>query len=157
MSAMPQSQAMRPIERMHTDDIAEVLAIEEAVYPFPWTLGNFQDSIKSAYQAWIMRSAAGELTGYFLLMPVVDEGHLLNITVRADLHGQGWGRWLLDRVVEIARQIEIESILLEVRPSNQRALKVYEQYGFRQIGRRRDYYPAPAKTREDAIVMRLSL
>jgi ribosomal-protein-alanine N-acetyltransferase len=159
MSAIPTPPPLRllPIRRMQPENLREVVAIEKAVYPFPWTLGNFNDSLKSAYQAWILRDESETLAGYFLLMPAFDEAHLLNITVRGDLQGHGLGRLMLDHVVAIARRIRMESILLEVRPSNVRALKIYEQYGFIRIGLRKDYYPAPDNTREDALVMRLVL
>jgi len=77
--------------------------------------------------------------------------------VRRDLHGQGVGRKLVDYAIELAREMKMESMLLEVRPSNERALEIYRQYGFVQIGRRKNYYDAPNKTREDALVMRLEL
>ena len=159
MNAMLQERApaMPAIRRMGSDDIDELMAIEVAEYPFPWTAGNFRDSIHSGYEAWILRGAGGDLQAYFLLMPVLDEGHLLNITVRGDLHGQGLGRALLDSVCELARKKQLQSILLEVRPSNQRALAVYQRYGFVRIGLRKNYYPAPEQLREDAIVMRFTL
>ena len=97
------------------------------------------------------------LIGYFLLMSAPDEAHLLNITVHGGLHGQGIGRGLLDKVVQLSRAKDMRSILLEVRPSNARALAVYLRYGFKQIGLRKAYYPARGGKREDAIVMRLSL
>jgi [ribosomal protein S18]-alanine N-acetyltransferase len=150
---------------MQPDDIDAVLRIENAVYPHPWTRGNFLDALRSGYQAWVGReelgqesgNETGDVVGYFLLMLVVDEGHLLNISVRIDLHGRGFGRALLDRVVSIARELGLTSILLEVRPTNTRALNMYVEYGFMSIGRRKAYYPAADNKREDAIVMRLSL
>ncbi len=143
--------------KMQVNDIVDVLTIENDVYPHPWTRGNFLDSLYSGYQTWVLRDESGALVGYFLLMLAVDEAHLLNISVRRDLHGRGVGRMLLDKVVSLAKENGMTSILLEVRPSNQRALAVYQRYGFEQIGRRKGYYPAAANTREDAIVMRLSL
>lgn len=142
---------------MRADDLSEVLAIENDVYPFPWTRGNFLDSLYSGYENWTLREASRELVGYFLLMFAVDEAHLLNITVRRGLHGKGLGRMQLDKVVSLARERGMTSVLLEVRPSNHRALAVYERYGFVQIGKRKAYYPAPNNTREDAIVMRFAL
>ncbi len=141
--------------RMQAEDLREVLSIENSVYPFPWTPGNFMDALNSAYHGCVARDLDRNMAGYFLMMFAVDEAHLLNITVKQDLHGMGCGRRLLDRAVLTAQENGMLSILLEVRPSNQRALAVYEQYGFIRIGRRRDYYPAANGTREDAIVMRL--
>jgi len=143
--------------RMQVGDLPDVLTIENDVYPHPWTRGNFLDSLYSGYEAWTLREPAGPLAGYFLVMLAVDEAHLLNISVRRDLHGKGAGRMQLDKVVEIAKEKGMTSILLEVRPSNDRALAVYKQYGFEQIGTRKGYYPAANNTREDAIVMRFHL
>ncbi|TCS39219.1 ribosomal-protein-alanine N-acetyltransferase [Paucimonas lemoignei] len=145
------------VETMQAADIEQVMVIENSVYPHPWTRGNFTDSLDSGYEAWVAREPNFQLAGYFLAMPVVDELHLLNISVRADLQGQGLGLMLLDRVTQLARKLGMLSILLEVRPSNQRALAVYERYGFVRIGLRKAYYPAAGHTREDAIVMRLCL
>ncbi len=161
MSAVREAVASFPLQlryaRMRTEDIPEVTVIEESVYPYPWTRGNFLDSLYSGYESWTLREDSGALAGYFLLMLAVDEAHLLNITVRRDLHGKGLGRMQLDKAVQLARDKGMTSLLLEVRPSNTRALAVYRAYGFVEIGRRKAYYPAAGHSREDAIVMRLAL
>jgi [ribosomal protein S18]-alanine N-acetyltransferase len=143
-----------PMESAHLDD---VLAIERAIYPFPWTRVNFQDSLDSNYEAWLARDASQRTIGYFMLMLAVDEAHLLNLSVRADAQGKGIGKLLLERVCALARRNDMDSLLLEVRPSNARALSIYQHLGFSQIGVRKDYYPAAGNTRENAIVMRRSL
>ncbi|WP_246860691.1 ribosomal protein S18-alanine N-acetyltransferase [Noviherbaspirillum sp. UKPF54] len=152
----PDPATMR-FEPMKVDDLPEVLVIENDVYPHPWTRGNFLDSMYSGYQTWTLREASGALAGYFLLMLAVDEAHLLNISVRRDLHGHGVGRLQLDKVMALSKENGMQSVLLEVRPSNRRALAVYQHYGFVQIGQRRGYYPAAGGAREDAIVMRFHL
>jgi len=143
--------------KMRSSDLDEVLKLENDLYPFPWTRGNFLDSISSGYETWILRDSNGVLNGYFLLMLSVDDAHLLNITVKRELQGQGLGLVLLDKAKEIARARKLGAILLEVRPSNTRAEKIYRRYGFMQIGIRKGYYPAPNNGREDAIVMKLPL
>jgi ribosomal-protein-alanine N-acetyltransferase len=90
-------------------------------------------------------------------MYAVDEAHLLDVAVSGARQGSGLGRYLLDRIAARARAKGMTSILLEVRPSNGRALQVYERYGYAQIGRRKGYYPAHEGQREDAIVMRFAL
>lgn len=138
-------------------DIDEVYALETSVYPHPWSRGNFIDSLASGYNGWTLRDDAGALVGYFLLMSAVDEAHLLNVAVAAPRQREGLGLYLLDKIVACSRGLGMESILLEVRPSNLRALKIYEQYGYTEIGRRKNYYPAHNGQREDAIVMRFTL
>lgn len=142
---------------MQVDDLAEVLVIEDASYPNPWTRGNFADSLYSGHETWIVRDVSERLIGYFLIMLGVDEAHLLNITVHAAMQGQGIGHMLLDKVVAIAQEKGMSSVLLEVRPSNHRALSVYKHYGFSQVGIRKNYYPVAQNAREDAIVMRLPI
>jgi ribosomal-protein-alanine N-acetyltransferase len=142
---------------MKVGDLPDVLAIENDIYPYPWTRGNFLDSLYSSYETWILRDAGGALAAYFLMMYAVDEAHLLNITVRRGLHGKGIGRMQLDKVRALALEQGMSSILLEVRPSNVRAMQIYQRYGFIQIGNRKGYYPAANNTREDAVVMRLEL
>jgi ribosomal-protein-alanine N-acetyltransferase len=115
------------------------------------------DSIYSGYETAVLRDLSYRIAGYFLVMLAVDEAHLLNITIRPDLQSKGLGRYLLDKVGDLARDKNMASVLLEVRPSNERALDVYRRYGFLSIGRRKAYYPAANDTREDAIVMRLKL
>ena len=144
-------------EPMQQSDLADVLALEESVYPHPWSMGNFVDSLSSNYEAWVLRDQNGDLLGYFLLMAIVDEAHLLNVAVSAERQGQGLGRVLLNQAVACARGLGMGSVLLEVRPSNTRALEIYERYGFKQIGRRKGYYPAANQQREDAIVMRFEV
>lgn len=137
-------------------DLDAVFEIEQAVYPHPWTRGNFADSLAAGYSAWTVHDGAA-LAGYFLLMAAVDEAHLLNVSVAAARQGQGLGRYLLDKAAACARGLGATSILLEVRPSNLRALAVYLRYGFVEIGRRKNYYPAHHGLREEAIIMRLPL
>lgn len=144
-------------EPMQESDIDEVVALEESVYPYPWSRGNFADSLASGYHAWVLRNQSMQLMGYFLVMQMVDEAHLLNVAVAQEWQGQGLGRFLLNQSVACSRGLGLESMLLEVRPSNTRALELYERIGFEQIGRRKGYYPAGGQQREDAIVMRYML
>lgn len=142
---------------MRKEDLEAVIAIEYGIYPFPWTRGNFLDSLESGYEAWVLRGNCGSVLGYFLMMLAIDEAHLLNITVRSDMQGQGLGRFLLEKAMRVARQNDMQSVFLEVRPSNHRALAIYNKAGFQTIGTRKNYYPAPGSAREDAIVMKMEL
>lgn len=156
MSAQPAGAALR-FSAMRLEDVPQVLRVEQAAYPFPWSGGNFVDSIGSGYVCRVARDESGRLIGYFLMMMALDEAHLLNITVDPLMHGRGHGLALLQHATECARERGMRSIMLEVRPSNRRALAIYERYGYGRIGVRRNYYPAPDNARENAIVMRVSL
>jgi ribosomal-protein-alanine N-acetyltransferase len=158
MTALASNPARLALRPMVVGDVDEVHALECSVFPHPWSRVNFMDSLTSGYDAWVLREeGSGQLAGYFLLMYAVDEAHLLDVAVAGGRHGTGLGRLLLDRVAARARSMGMESILLEVRPSNERALHVYHRYGYAEIGRRKGYYPAHEGKREDAIVMRYVL
>lgn len=132
-----------------------VLAIERRAYDHPWTRGNFADSLRAGYEAQVL-CAGGAVLGYFVAMKGVDEVHLLNITVAPEQQGQGWGRLLLDALSLWSRVQGAQWLWLEVRVSNVRAQKIYERYGYRRVGERKNYYPAD-NGREHAIVMSYKL
>lgn len=145
------------LEQMQIGDLDAVLDLEQRAYSFPWTRGNFIDSLAAGYLARLLRDAQGQLLGYFLAMPGVSEMHLLNIAVAPEHQGQGHARRMLDALSALARQQGCEQIWLEVRRSNVRAREVYARYGYVETGIRRAYYPAVAGQREDAVLMSLEL
>jgi len=132
-------------------DLDDVLRIEYRVYSHPWSRANFADSIGSGYSCWVCR-IGGELVGYFVVMLAVDEAHLLNISVAEQRQRLGFGARLLHQAMKTAQLGGAATMLLEVRPSNEKALALYRHFGFRQIGVRRGYYPATGG-REDALVL----
>jgi ribosomal-protein-alanine N-acetyltransferase len=136
-------------------DLPAVMAIEAEIYPFPWTQGNFRDSLVAGYSCWIC-ARDGEAIGYAVVMLAADEAHLLNLTVATACQRQGYGSLLLRHLCEFARGHGARLIFLEVRPSNVAGLQLYERHGFQRSGLRRDYYPAQTG-REDALVLRLPL
>jgi [ribosomal protein S18]-alanine N-acetyltransferase len=136
--------------------LGEVVALEQQVYDHPWTHGNFVDSLRAGYHARVL-VAGGELLGYYVAMKGVDEVHLLNITVAPTHQRQGWGRIMLDALAVWARAESAQWLWLEVRASNERAQRIYEQHGYQRVGDRRHYYPAGRGRREDAVVMSLKL
>lgn len=132
-------------------DLDAVMRAENRIYPFPWTRGNFVDSLAAGYRAWILREG-DDMRGYGVVMPVLEEAQLLNISVIPERQGQGLGARLLDFFMMDALAQGALRMFLEVRPSNTTGRRLYERRGFVQIGRRRDYYPAHGG-REDALVM----
>ena len=155
MSAVARQEFER-VAPMRASDLPEVLAVEQLAYDFPWTHGNFIDSLRAGHSAWTMRDSGGGLIAYAVVMIAVDEAHLLNLTVAPQCQRFGFGWRMLEAMAENARGYGARTMLLEVRPSNAAAQTMYERYGFVRIGTRRGYYPAAAG-REDAIVMRVSL
>jgi ribosomal-protein-alanine N-acetyltransferase len=159
MSAVLEPLEVR-LEVMTESWLAAVCRVEQSAYPHPWTRGNFNDSLRAGYQAQLLIGGVGpdtQLLGYFVAMQGVDEVHLLNITVTPAWQRQGWARLMLDALVLWSRGQGAHWVWLEVRVSNTRARAVYERYGFRQVGSRRQYYPADKAGREDAVVMSMAL
>ncbi|MCG5261650.1 ribosomal-protein-alanine N-acetyltransferase [Cupriavidus gilardii] len=142
------------LARMSARDLDAVVEIEQRAYSHPWTRGNFENSVKAGHIGLTLRDPAGALAGYAVLMPVVDEMHLLNITIEPARHRRGLGKLLLAVALATAHQHRLPNVLLEVRPSNTAALALYEAAGFEVIGRRKGYYPAAGGAREDALVLR---
>ena len=142
---------------MALGDLDAVLRTETAAYTFPWSRGNFIDSLASGYLAELLLAPDGALIGYFVAMGGVDELHLLNLTVAPAQQGRGHGNALLDVLLARGREQQLATLWLEVRASNHRARTLYERRGFAEVGLRRAYYPAARAQREDAIVMSLAL
>ncbi len=138
------------------DDLDVVLAVEFGAYSHPWTRGNFADSLASAYDAQVWTLEAGGIVAYSVVMPGVDEDHILNLTVERTQQRRGWGRRVLQDLMARAQARAAQGLWLEVRASNAAALALYARFGFEQVGRRRGYYPSP-KGREDAMLMSLAL
>lgn len=151
MNALPNAELL--LRPMTTADLAAVVAVESRAYGFPWSRGNFIDSLAAGYLAEVLLARDGTLIGYFVAMTGVDEMHLLNITVRPERQGRGHGRFLLDALESRCRALRLPMLWLEVRAGNQRARALYRQRGMAEVGLRRGYYPAPRGEREDAVVM----
>ncbi len=148
---MSDALSFRP---MTEADLEAVLKIEYAAFSHPWTRGIFLDSLKS-YDCWLMFEGSQQV-GHGVIQVVAGEAHLLNITVKPESQGRGLGLRLLEHLMRRARELQAGECFLEVRASNQPAYRLYERYGFNEIGRRRDYYPAVGG-REDALVMACTL
>jgi ribosomal-protein-alanine N-acetyltransferase len=156
----PVGFALRP---MLEDDLAGVLVVEHAAYPYPWTEGIFRDCLRVGYHCLVAEPAPGTiprlapavqspLVGHAVMSAAVGECHLLNLCVHPDWQGRGLGRRMLLRLFAIGRANNADTAFLEVRSSNRRAITLYESEGFCEVGVRRGYYPA-GERREDAIVM----
>ena len=142
---------------VHLHDLDTLMDIETAAYPYPWSRGNFIDSIVAGYRLVKRVDARDRWLGYCVAMTGVDETHLLNLTVAPEHQHQGHARAMLDELVHWSRERAASRLWLEVRASNLRAQALYLRYGFREAGVRRGYYPAGPEGRENALVMSLDL
>ena len=141
--------------RMGAKDLDDVIAIENDVYPHPWTRGNFVDSLNAGYHAWIAE-VRRRIIGYSVVMIGAEEAHLLNLSIAAHWQRRGIGRELLAFMRKLAADHGARRMFLEVRPSNIAGLGLYTDAGFAEIAIRRHYYPA-GEGREDALVMSMPL
>ena len=140
---------------MAVDDLETVVANEFSSYAFPWTRGIFLDCLKSRHECWVVH-VDDALVAHAVLSVAAGEAHLLNLCVRRDRQGLGYGRELALHMMTRAHRRQASMIFLEVRPSNMVAGNLYESLGFREIGIRDNYYPARLG-HEDARVMALDL
>jgi ribosomal-protein-alanine N-acetyltransferase len=153
-AALPEPcYAFLPLTVQRLDEVEQM---EQQAHAHPWSRRHFADALVAGYQAQLLCSA-DDILGYFVAMQGVDEVHLLNITVAPAHQRQGWGRLLLDAMTLWSRGQGAQWLWLEARVSNHRALHVYESFGLRRVGERRDYYPAAQGRREHAVVMSLKL
>jgi ribosomal-protein-alanine N-acetyltransferase len=143
------------IQPLAERDLETVAAIERELYEFPWTLGNFRDSLAAGYSGWGVHSDGG-LIGYAVMTLGAAEAHLLNLSIAELCQRRGYGTRLLEQLLEAARAYGADVLFLEVRPSNLSARALYARRGFRQVGVRKGYYPA-RKGREDALLLSLAL
>jgi ribosomal-protein-alanine N-acetyltransferase len=150
----PDSVRFEPLNALWLDSL---LPVEQQSYSHPWTRGNFIDAMAAGYETQLLVNARGELLGYFVAMIVLDEVHLLNITVAPAHQRQGWARVLLDALALWSRQRQAQWIWLEVRESNVRARAIYAAHGFHEVGLRKNYYPMHDGPREHAVLMSLKL
>lgn len=150
--AHPGELTVRP---MRETDVPEVIRIERASYQFPWTEGIFHDCLRVAYLCRVAVQAR-RIVGYAVMSMGAGEAHILNLCVRAEGRRSGVGRLLIGHLLGQAGHAGMIEAFLEVRPSNDIAIRLYESLGFQQIGTRRGYYQAVGG-REDAAVLRLRL
>ncbi len=158
MSAVRAADLTMPatLRPMRETDLDEVMRIEESAYPFPWTRGIFRDCMRAGYPMWVQERDGG-IVGYGVLSTAADEAHVLNLCTAMGNEGHGLGQRMLQTLLRIARGGGAQRVYLEVRPSNLRAITLYDRSGFNEIGRRPRYYPAANHGREDAIVMAMEL
>lgn len=154
MSANPVS-ARLSFTPMQLKDVPLVGAMERRNYEFPWSDGIFRDCIKAGYVCHLVLLDE-EIIGYSVLQLGANEAHILNLCIDEPFQRQGLARLLLQHLIQEATNRHATIVFLEVRPSNPRAVELYQRSGFNEIGLRKDYYDA-RNGREDALVMALSL
>jgi ribosomal-protein-alanine N-acetyltransferase len=147
----PQPKAF-DIREAESKDVAAIAEIETLCFSPPWSLEDFLYEIERNELAHYLVCLDGpRLIAYAGLWTVLNEGHITNVAVHPDFRGRGAGAALIGALIERARRLwELSEFTLEVRASNVAAIRLYQNAGFREEGRRRRYYTNPT---EEAIIM----
>lgn len=139
------------IRRMTTEDIPEVYAIECQAFSLPWSENALQSELTSNPVArYLVAVTKDEIVGYAGIHIILDEGHITNIAVKNTLRKQGVGKQLLHALMQYAANLGVGYITLEVRVSNEAAIKLYQNAGFMKVHVRKRYYEDNG---EDAYLM----
>jgi ribosomal-protein-alanine N-acetyltransferase len=148
---------------MRLEDLDQVLVIERASFPHPWSRHAFTYELSENRVArlWVARGGGpgpvppeAPIVGYLCLWVIADEVHVTNLAVDPKHRSRGVARQLLGTLLEMYRQQGATRAALEVRPTNQPARRLYEAFGFRQVGLRKGYY---FDTGEDALLLEARL
>lgn len=138
-------------EEMRLEHLNQVMEIEKASFPSPWSRYSFVNEVmKNSFAYYIVAVSDKNVVGYAGMWLILDEAHITSVAVHPHHRGNGIGRALMQEMVRRAAMMGINKMTLEVRPSNTAARHLYATLGFIERGVRKGYY---ADTREDAIIM----
>lgn len=140
------------IKKMTKDDVESVIAIEEEAYgKHHWTKASFYDEMSNNLaKYYVAKTREGEIVGYAGIWHIIDEGHITTIAVKKDYLQNHIGETLIYQIVEDCYKDKVKYLTLEVRVSNEPAIKLYKKYGFQSLGTRKGYYQ---DNNEDALIM----
>jgi ribosomal-protein-alanine N-acetyltransferase len=143
------------VRKMRAEDVDAVVAIETESFSSPWRRETFLELIdRPTAELLVMEHIVEGVIGYAVLWCILDQGELANVAIAPRMRGLGLGRALLGRVLDVGRERGVETVFLEVRESNARALGLYQRFGFAEVGHRRGYYDHP---KEDARILMAKL
>lgn len=141
---------MIEIRKMQKSDVPEVYEIEKEAFSIPWSENAFLESLELPHAMFLVAEYKGEIAGYVGMYHVFQEGDITNIAVKSSARGNGIAHALLEELQKQAIESGILDLTLEVRESNERAIHIYEKFGFKNVGIRKNFYEKP---RENAIIM----
>ena len=147
------------IRRMTPEDVPMVARIEEECFSMPWSEKSFQDSIGREDTIFLVCAESQQvqshrIVGYIGMYLSFGEGEITNVAVSSVYRKKGYGQALIQAAMAEAKKQNAESILLEVRKSNEPAISLYKRNGFEEIGIRKNFYERPT---EDAILMKVGI
>lgn len=139
------------ITRLEESQLREASALERLCFSLPWSEEMFRGELSSPLSHYLAAvDESGRLLGYAGMQAVMDEGYISNIAVDPDSRRLGIAGALLSALIDFGRAGGLSFLTLEVRENNGPAIALYSKYGFKVVGRRKNYYKNP---REDALLM----
>ena len=144
---------MRIIE-MKAHHVSQVAELEKLCFSAPWSANSIAHELTTDYSFWLVAEDDGAVVGYIGSQIAFPEADVMNVAVRPEYRRRGVGQILVEALSTHLRNIDCESLTLEVRASNAPAIALYEKLGFAQVGRRPGYYRNP---KEDALILRKEL
>jgi ribosomal-protein-alanine N-acetyltransferase len=138
------------VRKMTEPDLDEVMKIEQEAFSLPWSRDSYLGELKNSFANYLVCDDAGDITAYGGIWAVFEEAHITNVAVAREFRGQGMGCAVMEELENIARGKHATRILLEVRPTNEAALKIYQKLEYVQTSLRKGYY---TDNGEDAMIM----
>lgn len=138
------------IRRMGKDDILAVAALEKKCFSRPWSREVLEAEMLNRGAVFFVAYEQSSLQGYIGMHAVMDEGYIANVAVEEDVRRQGVASRLMEALLRYCEEHKLGFVTLEARESNAPAISFYMKNGFRQVGRRKNYYASPE---EDAVLM----
>mgnify|MGYP001171116317 FL=1 len=151
MALIADSKCQFFVRSMRYSDVELVAENEAAAYTYPWTKHNFIDCLQSGYQCWVLANKQ-RIIAHGVISVAITEAHLLTLCVHPGFQRQGYGRRMLNLLLDRAYKLESSECFLEVSTQNRPAISLYVSMGFEEIGQRKGYYPGK-QGREDALIM----
>lgn len=143
----PKTLRFEPLNEQH---IPKILDIESRTNGAPWSERAFRNELTHSDRIFLVALVGGEIVGYGGVWLVIDEAHVTTLAIAEEHRKQGIGKKLMIELLEKSKEADMVCSTLEVRASNEAALKLYEALGYKQIAKRKGYYP---DNKEDAVVM----
>lgn len=136
------------IRELQIEDLHDVMEIEEACFSVPWSEESFKAEIRHQNTYYNCIEINNKVIGYAGLWKILDEGHITNIAVIPKYRKKGYGKKLVENILQYCSNNDIDRVTLEVRESNNAAKKLYIKMGFEAAGIRRNYYTKPTENAE---------
>lgn len=141
---------MAIVREMMQQDLEEVSLLETAIFTMPWSKAGFEASLSMENSIFLVAEEEGRILGYCGMVLSIEEGEITNVAVAPDARCRGIGDALLREMIRRGKEQGCEKIVLEVRVSNETAIRLYQKHQFVSVGVRKGFYEKP---KEDAYIM----